>query len=96
MLLLRTSLLVCVGVPLYPYGDHLIVRVTPIGLISLVKKALMSSHEKGYTQRAVLCYDRTVHIYHELWDSGWGCGYVIPSTKYWKRSEDTPPDTGIS
>ncbi|EIM90228.1 DUF1671-domain-containing protein [Stereum hirsutum FP-91666 SS1] len=45
------------------------------GLISLVKKALMSSHEKGYTQRAVLCYDRTVHIYHELWDSGWGCGY---------------------
>ncbi|KAI0312346.1 peptidase family C78-domain-containing protein [Amylostereum chailletii] len=45
------------------------------GLIPLIKKALITSFERNQTRRAVLCYDRTVHIHHELWDSGWGCGY---------------------
>ncbi|KAH9981503.1 peptidase family C78-domain-containing protein [Lactifluus volemus] len=45
------------------------------GLIPLLRKILSSSVEKGVTRRAVLCYERAVHIYRELWDLGWGCGY---------------------
>lgn len=37
----------------------------------------MSSFEKNHTRRAVLCYDRAVHIEQESWDRGWGCGYAI-------------------
>jgi hypothetical protein len=32
------------------------------------------SHAKGDTSRAVLCYDRTVHIARD-WDGMWSCGY---------------------
>lgn len=46
------------------------------GLIPLLKKSLTKSHGRGNTRRAVLCYDRTVHVHREFWDAGWGCGYV--------------------
>ncbi|KAI0256488.1 peptidase family C78-domain-containing protein [Lactifluus subvellereus] len=45
------------------------------GLIPILRKVLLNSVEKGVTRRAVLCYERAVHIYRELWDAGWGCGY---------------------
>ncbi|KAF7974549.1 hypothetical protein HWV62_11898, partial [Athelia sp. TMB] len=45
------------------------------GLIPVLKRALTRAHARGATQRAVLCYDRTVHIAREFWDVGWGCGY---------------------
>ncbi|KAI0048215.1 DUF1671-domain-containing protein [Auriscalpium vulgare] len=45
------------------------------GLIPFLKKTLATSVERNHTRRAVLCYDRAVHIYHEQWDTGWGCGY---------------------
>ncbi|KAI0064700.1 DUF1671-domain-containing protein [Artomyces pyxidatus] len=50
------------------------VNYTP-GLIPFLKKALTLAVERKGTRRAVLCYPKTVHIYHEMWDSGWGCGY---------------------
>ncbi|TFY70523.1 hypothetical protein EVG20_g2472 [Dentipellis fragilis] len=45
------------------------------GLIPLMKRALTIAHDKGDSQRAVLCYPRTVHIHQQSWDGGWGCGY---------------------
>ncbi|KAI9446654.1 peptidase family C78-domain-containing protein [Lactarius indigo] len=45
------------------------------GLIPLLRKTLLDSVQKGATRRAVLGYERAVHIYHEIWDIGWGCGY---------------------
>ncbi|KAI0306763.1 peptidase family C78-domain-containing protein [Multifurca ochricompacta] len=45
------------------------------GLIPLLRNVLLNAVEKGATCRAVLCYERAVHIYHEIWDVGWGCGY---------------------
>lgn len=48
------------------------------GLIPVLKRALMHTHAKGNTQRAVLCYQRAVHIATESWDMGWGCGCVVP------------------
>ncbi|KAI9466004.1 peptidase family C78-domain-containing protein [Lactarius psammicola] len=45
------------------------------GLIPLLKKTLLESVQKGATRRAFLCYEKAVHIYHEIWDAGWGCGY---------------------
>ncbi|KAI9452319.1 DUF1671-domain-containing protein [Russula earlei] len=45
------------------------------GLIPLLRKTLLSTVESGATRRAVLCYEHSVHIYHEIWDAGWGCGY---------------------
>ncbi|KAL5511740.1 hypothetical protein ACEPAH_4958 [Sanghuangporus vaninii] len=45
------------------------------GLIPTLKQALLTSHSKGRTMRAALCYAGTVHIATELWDLGWGCGY---------------------
>ncbi|KZV60905.1 DUF1671-domain-containing protein [Peniophora sp. CONT] len=45
------------------------------GLIPLLRSQLTSSHEKGYTRRAVVCFDQAVHITHESFDRGWGCGY---------------------
>ncbi|KAH9001470.1 DUF1671-domain-containing protein [Lactarius akahatsu] len=44
-------------------------------LIPLLRKTLLDSVQKGATRRAVLGYERAVHIYHEIWDAGWGCGY---------------------
>ena len=44
------------------------------GLICLLKKALWHSHAKGAARRAVLCYEGSVHVGHESWDRGWGCG----------------------
>lgn len=44
------------------------------GLILVLRKALLNSHAKGKTQRAVLCYDRTVYVSKEQWDITWGCG----------------------
>ncbi|KAJ7582586.1 peptidase family C78-domain-containing protein, partial [Mycena floridula] len=45
------------------------------GLILILKKYLSTSHSQGKTIRAVLCYDRTVHVGKHIWDSVWGCGY---------------------
>ncbi|KDQ60623.1 hypothetical protein JAAARDRAFT_31585 [Jaapia argillacea MUCL 33604] len=45
------------------------------GLIPLLRKALIKSHDKGTTTRAVLCYENTVLVNSEFWDKGWGCGY---------------------
>lgn len=45
------------------------------GMILLLKKALLNSHSRGKTRRAVLCFDRTVYVSGQSWDAGWGCGY---------------------
>ncbi|KAF9072965.1 peptidase family C78-domain-containing protein [Rhodocollybia butyracea] len=45
------------------------------GLVPVLKKALLKSHAKGTTTRAVLCYDRALYISRQIWDAGWGCGY---------------------
>ncbi|KAF8842557.1 DUF1671-domain-containing protein [Paxillus ammoniavirescens] len=45
------------------------------GLLTILKDALKKSHAAGVTQRAVLCYERTPHIYREFFDASWGCGY---------------------
>ena len=47
------------------------------GLIPLLRKALLDSVQKAATCRAVLGYEKAVHIYHEIWDAGWGCGFVF-------------------
>lgn len=44
------------------------------GVLSILKEALKKSNLKGYTDRAVLCYERTPHI-APTFDRGWGCGY---------------------
>ena len=44
------------------------------GLIPFLKRILLTSVERNATRRAVLCYERAVHIYREMWDAGWGCG----------------------
>jgi hypothetical protein len=51
----------------------------PPGLIPVLRRSLNSSHAKGNTLKAALCYDRAVHIATQLWDLGWGCGCVIVS-----------------
>ena len=51
------------------------------GLIPLLRKTLLDSVQKGATRRAVLCYEKAVHIYHEIWDAGWGCGFVFLPTE---------------
>ncbi|GLB35137.1 putative DUF1671-domain-containing protein [Lyophyllum shimeji] len=46
------------------------------GLIPLLQKSLWSSHAHGTTQRAALCYERSVHVGpFGTWDRSWGCGY---------------------
>ncbi|KAG7452823.1 DUF1671-domain-containing protein [Guyanagaster necrorhizus] len=45
------------------------------GMILLLKYALLNSHSRGKTRRAVLCYDRAVYVSRQSWDAGWGCGY---------------------
>ncbi|KAK0210339.1 peptidase family C78-domain-containing protein [Desarmillaria ectypa] len=45
------------------------------GMILLLKKALLNSHSRGKTRRAVLCFDRAVYVSGQSWDAGWGCGY---------------------
>ncbi|KAF8123782.1 peptidase family C78-domain-containing protein [Boletus edulis] len=45
------------------------------GILPILEDALKQSNKKGATQRAVLCYERTPHIYRESFDVGWGCGY---------------------
>ncbi|KAJ3819532.1 peptidase family C78-domain-containing protein [Lentinula raphanica] len=45
------------------------------GFIPVLKKALLESHAKGKTTRAVLCYDRAVYVSRQIWDASWGCGY---------------------
>jgi hypothetical protein len=47
-----------------------------LGLLTILKDALKKSHAAGVTQRAVLCYERTPHIYREFFDASWGCGHV--------------------
>ncbi|KAI6151007.1 peptidase family C78-domain-containing protein [Pisolithus tinctorius] len=49
------------------------VNYTP-GLLSILKEALKKSNHKGFTDRAVLCYERTPYI-AVAFDRGWGCGY---------------------
>jgi hypothetical protein len=57
------------------FALHPFERRPPIGLIPILRKALVKSHEKGLTRRAALCYDQTVLIVRD-WDVGWGCGFV--------------------
>ncbi|KII88718.1 hypothetical protein PLICRDRAFT_141216 [Plicaturopsis crispa FD-325 SS-3] len=45
------------------------------GLIPVLRRALIKTHAKDITTKAVLCYDRTVHISRGMWDVSWGCGY---------------------
>ncbi|KAG6379142.1 peptidase family C78-domain-containing protein [Boletus reticuloceps] len=45
------------------------------GILPILKDALKQSNKKGATQRAVLCYERTPHIYRESFDVNWGCGH---------------------
>ena len=47
-------------------------------MISVLKRALTRSHEKGFTQRAWLASEQAVHINGEPWDRTWGCGCVPP------------------
>ncbi|KAH9998137.1 peptidase family C78-domain-containing protein [Russula compacta] len=62
------------------------------GLIPLLRKVLLKSVERGATRRAVLCYERVVHIYHEMWDAGWGCGGSAYDTRLFSLlSNPTPP-----
>ena len=63
-----------IPLPSMPNADSFI--KLKLGLISVLKKALTRSHEKGFTQRAWLASEHAVHISSELWDSSWGCGYV--------------------
>lgn len=44
------------------------------GVLSILKEGLKKSNLKGYTDRAVLCYERTPHI-APTFDRSWGCGY---------------------
>jgi hypothetical protein len=44
------------------------------GLIPILRKALLHSHAKGTTTRAVLCYEGAVHVATQTSDMGWGCG----------------------
>ena len=67
--------------PKYTPGRHLVLLGVSerfphhaTGLIHLLKKALWNSHAKGATRRAALCYEGSVHVGHEPWDRGWGCG----------------------
>ncbi|KAH9484175.1 Zinc finger-containing ubiquitin peptidase 1 [Psilocybe cubensis] len=45
------------------------------GIIPLLRKALVKSHARGQTRKAVLCYENAVHCNREPWDANWGCGY---------------------
>ncbi|KAI0637117.1 peptidase family C78-domain-containing protein [Trametes polyzona] len=45
------------------------------GLISVLRRALTKSHDKGTTQKAWLASEHAVHIGKEGWDRMWGCGY---------------------
>jgi hypothetical protein len=47
----------------------------------------MDSVQKGATRRAVLCYEKAVHIHREIWDAGWGCGFVFLQTKIQMSSQ---------
>jgi hypothetical protein len=47
-----------------------------IGLIPVIKTALIESHKKGNTRRAALCFEDTVNVTKEAWDRTWGCGCV--------------------
>ena len=49
-----------------------------LGVIPVLKKALIKSHAKGATQKAYLCCDRAVYVSSQGWDRGWGCGFVVP------------------
>jgi hypothetical protein len=56
------------------------------GLIPVLKKCLARSHANRKTEKAVLCHEKTVHVATQLWDLGWGCGYVLVSYKSERRS----------
>ena len=45
-----------------------------LGLIPIIKKALITAHSKNQTEKAYLCSDVAVHVGTESWDRGWGCG----------------------
>ena len=45
------------------------------GLIPVLRRALIKLYARNKTQKAVLCYEKTVHIRRQLWDASWGCGY---------------------
>lgn len=66
-----TSPLVCLSL-----STRILSMNTPIGLIPVLKGALINSHEKGKTRNAWLCHEKAVHIQSEAFDRTWGCGYV--------------------
>jgi hypothetical protein len=47
------------------------------GLIPVLRRCLARSHGKGHTLKAALCHEQAVHVATQLWDLGWGCGYVV-------------------
>ncbi|KAF8580688.1 DUF1671-domain-containing protein [Ramaria rubella] len=49
------------------------------GLIPTLRHALIKTHAKGATTRAMLCHEGATHVATELWDMGWGCGVCIAS-----------------
>lgn len=67
------------------YSPGMPVRVKPSaqingsGLVTLLKQALKKHHARGTIHRAVLCFEGAMHISHETFDRGWGCGYVHTS-----------------
>jgi hypothetical protein len=51
------------------------------GLIPFLRRILLTSVERNTTRRAVLCYERAVHIYREMWDAGWGLRVSISAQR---------------
>ena len=45
-------------------------------LIPFIRKQLTRMNEKGKVQKAHLCFEKAVHVSHNGWDQGWGCGLV--------------------
>ncbi|KAH9004936.1 DUF1671-domain-containing protein [Lactarius hatsudake] len=65
------------------------------GLIPLLRQTLLDSVQKGATRRAVLGYERAVHIYHEFWDMGWGCGLKVLIEEAWRHGFDPEGAEGL-
>ncbi|KAF8894407.1 peptidase family C78-domain-containing protein [Infundibulicybe gibba] len=49
------------------------------GFIPLLGEALRKSYDRGDSRLAAVCYENSVHIRREKWDTGWGCGHVFKS-----------------
>ncbi|KAF9532353.1 peptidase family C78-domain-containing protein [Crepidotus variabilis] len=44
-------------------------------LIPLLRKGLLRGQSNQRIRKAVLCYEKTVHVSRDMWDVSWGCGY---------------------